>query len=182
MLWRCEGRVREGNVGVQPPGGPQSCYSLCSDVVDQADGSYSCTRLCEASCLTPRPCNSRCCGLQGLEIPCVRNVGLGLEYWNFIWVHLSSCQKCVVNQPANLSFFGFGCTCKGLMQLENTVCRQIHSSTRAGQKRGPERRNESSLLQSTCIFSGLELFCTNCSRAQCFEMWPKLQSTVASLS
>lgn len=52
------------------------------------------------SCLISRQCkncsNYRCCGLQGLEIPCVRNVGLGLESWNFIWEHLSIYQKCVV--------------------------------------------------------------------------------------
>lgn len=100
LLWRCEGRARGSNVGVQLPLSLQSCSALCSDVVDKLDWSYSCTRLCEAVCLLSRPCkncsNYRCCGLQGLEIPCVRNVGLGLESWNFIWEHLSICQKCVV--------------------------------------------------------------------------------------
>ena len=186
VLWRCEGRARGGNVGVRPPVPPQSCSALCSDVVDKADGSYLCTGLCEAVCLISRPCNnccnSRCCGLQGSEIPCVRNVGLGFESWNFIWEHLSIRQKCITNQPANLNFSGFGCTCKGLMQLENTMCKWIPGTAGAGQKCGPEHRNELSFLQLICIFSGLEPFCTWCSRAQCFEMWPKLQSTVASLS
>lgn len=171
MHWEqqeCFRGVREGwgggNVGVQPPAAPSELSALCSGVVNKADGSYSHTGLCEAACLITRPCNdccnSRCCGLQGLEIPCVRNVGLGLESWNFIWEHLSIHQKCVVNQPANLSFSGFGCTCKGLMQLENTACKRIQSTAGAGQKRGPEHRNESSLLRLMCIFSGLELFCT----------------------
>lgn len=53
--------------------------------------------------------NSRCCGLQDLEIPCVRNVGLRLESWNFIWEHLSIHQKRITNVPANLCFTGFGC-------------------------------------------------------------------------
>ena len=139
----------------------------------------------ELSCLITGPCNnfcnSRCCGLQGLEIPCIRNVGVGLESWNFIWEHLSIHHKCIVNRPANLSFSGFGCTCKGLRQLENTMCKQIPGTAGAGQKHGPEYRSESSLWQLICIFSGFEPFCTWCSRAQCFEKWPYLSSTGASL-
>lgn len=103
------------------------------------------SRLWEAVCLISRPCNvccsSRCCGLQSLGIPCVRTVGLGLEFWNLIWENLSSHQKCTMTWPANLSFSGFECTRKGLMCMENTVCQRIPGTARAGQKHGPKHRS-----------------------------------------
>lgn len=143
-------------------------------------------RLREALCLVSRTCNdccsSRCCGLQGLGIPRVRNVGLGLEFWNLIWENLSSRQKCTMTWPAHLSSSGFECTGKGLMWKENTTCQRISGPARARHKHGPKHRSELSLLKFIWRFPGLALFCTWCSSAQCFEMWSNLKSTIAFLS
>lgn len=145
-----------GRAGVWP-GCPSGCSALCPREWGlrgvarkrvemwwtKCMGAF--TRLWEALCLISRPCNdccsSRCCGLQGLGIPCVRNVGLALEFWNLIWENPSSHQKCTMTWPAHLSLSGFECTHKGLMCMENRMCQSISGPARAGQKHGPKQKN-----------------------------------------
>lgn len=89
------GTGERGHVGVQLPTAPSELFCPVFWCGVQSKWKLFMYRAVW-SCLITRPydcCNSRCPGLQRLEIPCVRNIGLGLESWNFIWEHLSICQK-----------------------------------------------------------------------------------------
>lgn len=80
-----------GSAGVWPWLPPQA--ALLRALMCWTKGMGVFIRLWEALCLINRPCkdccSSRCCGLQDLGIPRVRNVGPSLESWNLIWENLS---------------------------------------------------------------------------------------------
>lgn len=61
----------------------------------------------------------------------------------------------------------------GLVQLGSTMCKWNPRTAETKQKHSPEHRNEPSLLLLVHIFPGFELFCIQCNRAQCTEMWAK---------
>lgn len=174
-----------GHVGVQIPTAPSELFCPVFWCGVQSKWKLFMYRAVW-SCLITRPyndcCNSRCPGLQCLEIPCVRNVGLGLESWNFIWEHLSICQKGAwADQQIWVSL--------GLDELARVWCSwktQCAKGFKAPLGQGRRVALNMEINWASCswfaFFSGLELFCNYNSKAQCFEMWPKLQNTVVSLS